>query len=113
MLSRRTTGGIAHRAREIARRGDLDQANTGVLLMLTAESAIVGAPFLSLRPENFGDSPRDIELHAIVLRDIRANEILPNAVRGALLAKVDPPLACNDLRGHNGEAIRAEALRHS
>ena len=51
MLAARPAGGVAHRAVEVARRGDLDQADAGVLLVLGAQAAVVGAALLRLDAE--------------------------------------------------------------
>src|SRR5687767_11712211 len=110
MLAAWSARGIAHGAGEIARGGDLHQADAGVLLMLAAQTAIERAAAARLDTRLQRQLRRQAVFKLIVLPHVGANVILALAVRRAALAEVNPPAARDNLRRHQGQALRAKAL---
>ncbi len=104
---------VAHRAAQVARGRDLDQADAGVLLVLGAQAAVEGAALVRLDAELRRHLAGQAVLHLVVLRHVGADEILADAVRRAALAEVDPAPLGDDLGRHERQALRAEALGHA
>ena len=78
-----------------------------------AQAAIVRTALIRQRPENARQARRLVEFVPVVISDVRADEILAHAVRRAGLAKVDPAVLFDDLRRHECETERAQALGHA
>ena len=81
--------------------------------MFGAESAIVRTSLVWLDAKDFGQFRRRRELQAIVVLHVTTDEVLALAVRRTSLAKVDSPIADNDLRRCEREAFRTQALRRA
>jgi hypothetical protein len=122
----RTTGGIADRAAEIARIGDLDEGEAGVLLVVGAKAAIVGTAPLDggvVDHGHFRALDKDFATAAIVI-DVVGDEDIFAAVRGAMLKEENLVVLKDDLAlelavavGTDGESdivksIRANAFCH-
>src|SRR5258708_5402519 len=95
VLAAWTARGIAHGAFKIARRSNLDQTQASVLLVLGTQATVVGAALVGFDAHEGRQLAGKAVLHAIVPADIRANEVLADAVGGASLAEVDPAVARN------------------
>src|SRR4051812_34372031 len=110
MMSAGAARGEAHRAFKIARRVDFEQADAGMLLVLGAEAAVVGAAEAGLDAKRVRNFSRQAVFGAVPPTGVGADEVFPRAVLRAALAEVNPAAALDDFRRHEREAVGAKAL---
>src|SRR5580700_76119 len=101
--------GEAHRTLEIALRSDLDEGDACVLLMFRAEAAVVGTALIRLGSEDARQAGGLAKFMAVVVSDVRADEVVHAPVLRTLLAEVDPLAADDDLGIDKAAAGRAKA----
>jgi len=101
--------GEAQGAAQIAGGGDLAQGDAGVLLVLGAQAAVVGAAPVRLGAVGARQAGRLAVLVAVEVGDVGADEVFDGAVFGAALAEVDAAVANDDLRIQQPTAVRAAA----
>src|SRR5437868_3523241 len=80
-----------------------------MLFVLGAEAAVVGAALVGAGAERPRQAGRLAVLVAVVVGDVRADEVLDDAVLGAALAEVAAAGADDDLGIDEAAALRAEA----
>ena len=105
--------GEAHGTFEVAAGGDLDQGDAGVLLVFGTQAAVIGAALVGASAEGPGQAGRLAELVAIVPGDVGADEVLDEAVLGAVLAEIDTALAGDDLGIDEPPAVGTQTSRRA
>ena len=102
---------VADGAGQVARVGDFHQRKATVLLMVRAESAIVGTAVLDRRVELQRQLARlQRQARALVVIDVGGDEHLFETVARAPLVQVDALVLENDFRLHLAQARGADAV---
>ncbi len=109
----RAAFGVADRAAQVAVVGDLDQGEAGVLHVLGAQAAVVGAAEVLRRVEALRQLRRlDVDLAALpVIRRVVGQQHALAAVLGAPFLQVDAFVLDQDLRLHPPQAGGADRHR--
>src|SRR5687768_9510327 len=81
-----------------------------MLFVLRTQAAIVRAAAARLNREPRRHAAGQAVFHAIEPALIGADKVVADPMPSAVLTKVDPPLARQDLRGNDGQTLRAQAL---
>jgi len=102
------TGGTS----QVATAGDLDNTDTGMLLVLRAQAAIVRAALLDGGGKVIGNGPRLVVFERVqVPVGVRGDQRLVPAVLRAVLAHNDGPVADEHLGVYDLATFRAQAAR--
>src|SRR5205823_11622438 len=103
--------GETHGTLQIAIRRDFDERDASVLLVFGTQPAVIGATLVVAGAELARQAGGLVELVAVVVIHVGADEVFDQAVFGAALAKVDAPVADDDLRFDAPPAVRTQAVR--
>jgi hypothetical protein len=101
--------GEAYRAAQVAAAGDLDNTDTGMLLVLGAQAAIVGAALFGGGCKVLGNSPRLVVFEPVqVPVSVREDECLMAAVLRAMFAQIDSIVTDEHLSVYHLTTFRAQ-----
>src|SRR5262249_28149746 len=109
VLAARPRFGKTHGAFQIAARSDLHKRDAGVLLVLGTQTTVERAAPVACRAESLRQARGLVEVMAVEVGRVRADEVLHRAVVWAVFAEVDAVITDDDLGIHESAAVRAQA----